>query len=221
MQEEHYETLRWQMVEEQLQARGIHDQRVLAAMRMVPRHLFVPPVSRAEAYQDTPAPIGHGQTISQPYIVALMLEALELTGQERVLEVGAGAGYQAGLLGHLAAEVYAVEIVPELARSARAVLSQLGSDNVTVVTANGSLGWQAEAPYDAIIVAAGSPTIPEALVNQLQEGGRFVALVGDMASQTLLRIRKRKGKALTEDFGSCAFVPLIGEKGWQADASSA
>jgi protein-L-isoaspartate(D-aspartate) O-methyltransferase len=221
MMEEQYDGLRQWMVEEQLKRRGIHDQRVLAAMQIVPRHLFVPASWRAQAYEDMPLPIGHQQTISQPYIVALMLEALELTGTERVLEVGTGSGYQAALLGWLAQHVYTVEIIPELAQSAREVLSQLGYENVEVVAANGSIGWKAGAPYDAIIVAAASPAVPQPLVEQLQEGGRLVLPVGDLVAQVLLRVRKQQGKIVTEDLGGCAFVPLVGEEGWKSDTFSA
>src|SRR6266545_3205586 len=188
MTEKHYDALRQRMVEEQLRRRGIHDQRVLEAMQIVPRHLFVPDTWRAQAYEDMPLPIGHQQTISQPYIVALMLAALELTGTERVLEVGTGSGYQAALLGWLVKYVYTVEIIPELAQSAREVLAQLGYENVAVVAANGSIGWKAGAPYDAIIVAAASPTVPHPLVEQLQEGGRLVLPVGDFFAQELLRV---------------------------------
>jgi protein-L-isoaspartate(D-aspartate) O-methyltransferase len=216
MQEEHYDTLRRRMVAEQLWHRGIRDQRVLEAMRVVPRHLFVPGAWRAQAYEDMPLPIGHQQTISQPYIVALMLEALQLTGRERVLEVGAGSGYQAALLGWLARHVYTVEIVPELVQSACQLLSQLGYENVEVVAANGSLGWKAGAPYDAIIVAAASPVVPHSLVEQLQEGGRLVLPVGEFFSQVLLRVRKRRGEMVTENLGDCAFVPLVGEEGWKS-----
>src|SRR5215510_11720694 len=151
MSEDQYHTLREKMVEEQLRRRGIHDHRVLDTMRMVPRHLFVPKPYRASAYEDTPLPIGHQQTISQPYMVAAMLEALALQGSERVLEVGTGSGYQAALLGQLARQVYTVEIIPELAKTAQTTLSRLGYDDVEVVTANGSIGWKAGAPYDAIL----------------------------------------------------------------------
>jgi protein-L-isoaspartate(D-aspartate) O-methyltransferase len=216
MTEEHYHRLRLKMVAEQLQRRGIRDARVLAAMRTIPRHRFVPEQYRAEAYEDAPLPIGHQQTISQPYIVAVMLEALALTGPERVLEVGTGSGYQAALLGELAAQVYTVEIIPELAHTARAVLSRLGYTNVQVLAANGSVGWAAGAPYDAIIVAAASPIVPPSLLDQLQDGGRLLLPVGDRESQTLLRVRKQQGIIRTEDLGGCAFVPLVGEAGWQS-----
>jgi protein-L-isoaspartate(D-aspartate) O-methyltransferase len=215
MTEEYYRRLRLKMVEEQLRQRGICDTRVLDAMRTVPRHLFVPERYRAQAYEDTPLPIGHQQTISQPYMVAVMLEALALTGGERALEVGTGSGYQAALLGRLAGQVYTVEIIPELAQTALAVLSSLGYENVQVVTANGSVGWEAGAPYDAIIVAAASPLVPYSLLEQLQEGGRLLLPVGDRWNQTLLRVRKQQGKILTEDLGGCAFVPLVGEEGWK------
>ncbi len=221
MTEEQYRVLRQRMVEEQLQRRGIRNRRVLEAMQTVPRHLFVPEKYRIQAYEDIPLPIGYQQTISQPYIVALMLEALELTGTERVLEVGTGSGYQAALLGWLTKHIYTVEIIPELAQSARALLSRLGCDNVEVMAANGSIGWQAGAPYDAIIVAAASPTVPHSLVEQLQEGGRLVLPVGDLFEQTLLRIRKREGQSVTEDLGGCAFVPLVGAEGWKSGTSSA
>lgn len=221
MTEERYSALRERMVEEQLQCRGIRDQRVLDAMQFVPRHLFVPERCRAQAYEDMPLPIGYHQTISQPYIVALMLEALELTGREQVLEVGTGSGYQAALLGWLAKHVYTVEIIPELAQAARALLSQLGYENVEVVAANGSIGWKASAPYDAIIVAAASPAVPHSLLEQLREGGRLVLPVGDLFDQVLLRVRTRQGKVVTEDLGGCAFVPLVGEEGWKSGAFSA
>jgi len=221
MAEEHYDELRHQMVEQQLRGRGIRDQRVLQAMAAIPRHLFVPEHFRARVYEDMPLPIGHQQTISQPYIVALMLEALELTGTERVLEVGTGSGYQAAVLGCLAKYVYTVEIIPELARSARMVLTQLSYENVEVMVANGSVGWRAGAPYEAIIVAAASPAVPQSLIDQLQEGGRLVLPVGDLAAQELLRVRKHRGQIIRENLGGCDFVPLVGEKGWKSGTVSA
>ena len=177
------------MVSQQLEVWGITDHRVLDAMRTVPRHLFVPEPHRFQAYEDCPLPIGHGQTISQPSIVALMLEALELTGQENVLEVGTGSGYQAALLGLLANQVYTVEIIPELTNRAQEILSALGYDNIQVETANGSIGWKAAAPYDAIIVAAASPSIPRSLFDQLADGGKLVVPVGDLYGQDLLRVQ--------------------------------
>lgn len=185
-------------------------------MREVPRHLFVPEAYRASAYEDYPLPIGQGQTISQPYIVALMLEALELGGNERVLEVGTGSGYQAALLGQLAQHVTTVEIIPELAQSAQELLDYLACNNVEVVAANGSIGWRAGAPYDAIIVAAASPLVPFSLTEQLQEGGRLVIPVGTLLEQKLLRVWKRGAMLETEDLGECAFVPLVGEEGWKS-----
>jgi protein-L-isoaspartate(D-aspartate) O-methyltransferase len=177
--------------------------------------LFVPEPRRIAAYDDTPLPIGYKQTISQPYIVALMLEALELTGSERVLEIGTGSGYQAALLSQLAKNVYSVEIIPELAQAARTVLAQLDYENVEVVTANGSVGWKVGAPYAAIVITAASPDLLSSLLEQLQEDGRLVVPVGELFSQHLLRVRKRRGEAMIEDLGTCAFVPLVGRAGWQ------
>jgi protein-L-isoaspartate(D-aspartate) O-methyltransferase len=218
MIESHYQKLRLRMVEEQLQGRDIVDPRVLAAMREVPRHLFIPETSRAWAYEDHPLSIsiGYGQTISQHYIVALMLQSLKLIGDEHVLEVGTGSGYQAALLGKLASHVYTVEIIPELARLAHRVLEQLACDNVEVVAANGSIGWRTGAPYDAIIVSAASPFVPSSLREQLKEGGRLVLPVGSLYEQHLLRVWKRRDTPETEDLGECAFVPLVGEEGWKA-----
>jgi protein-L-isoaspartate(D-aspartate) O-methyltransferase len=216
MKEAQYHTLQVRMVEEQLRQRGIVDQRVLTAMEEVPRHLFVPEEIRSSAYEDRPLPIGQGQTISQPYIVALMLQALELTGDEEALEVGTGSGYQAALLSKLVNHVYTVEILLQLAESARILLQQLQFDNVEVVAANGGIGWNAGAPYDAIIVAAASPLIPLSLTEQLKDGGRLVLPVGSLYEQRLLRIRKHGKEVKSEDLGGCAFVPLLGEEGWKA-----
>ncbi len=204
------------MVSQQLEVRGITDHRVLDAMRTVPRHLFVPEPHRFQAYEDCPLPIGHGQTISQPYIVALMLEALELTGQENVLEVGTGSGYQAALLGLLANQVYTVEIIPELTSRAQEILSELGYENIQVRVANGSIGWKAAAPYDAIIVAAASPSIPRSLFDQLADSGKLVVPVGDLYGQDLLRVQNQHGKLISTNLGPCAFVPLVGKEGWKS-----
>lgn len=198
-----------QMVRRQLRARNIRDERVLAAMLNVPRELFVPESEAGQAYADCALPIGCGQTISQPYIVALTLEALQLRGHERVLEVGAGSGYQAALLGLLAREVYAIEIVPELAESAKRVIEELGYDNVRVIMGDGSIGYPPAAPYDAIAVAAAPRTLPPALVDQLVDGGRLVIPVGERWGQTLYRIRKRGRHTDAEALTGCAFVPLI------------
>jgi protein-L-isoaspartate(D-aspartate) O-methyltransferase len=202
------------MVTRQLRDRGIGDERVLAAMLKLPRHLFVPDEQQEQAYRDCALPIGFGQTISQPYMVAIMLESMKLTGQERVLDVGTGSGYQAALLGLLAREVYSVEIIPELTSRARATIQRLGLDNVTVVQGNGSIGLQEAAPFDAIVVAAGAPDVPRALTSQLAEGGTLLIPVGGDSWQELLRIRKRDGRLIREEVTACAFVPLVGEEGW-------
>lgn len=212
--EERFRAAREAMVDHQLRGRGIRDPRVLRAFAEVPRHLFVPEHARGLAYEDGPLPIGDGQTISQPLMVALMLEALELEGHEKVLDVGAGSGYQAALLGKLAREVVSVEVIETLVRMARNNLSKAGIDNVRVVQGDGSMGYAPEAPYDAIVVAAGSPTVPQALIDQLVEGGRLVIPVGGRHGQSCLRIRKRQGHAEQEDLGACAFVPLVGQGGW-------
>jgi protein-L-isoaspartate(D-aspartate) O-methyltransferase len=203
------------MVRNQIEARGVRDPRVLAAMRAVPRHRFVPAYQVASAYRDSPLPIGQGQTISQPYIVALMSEMLELTGEEKVLEIGTGSGYQAAILGQLAAEVISVERFESLAQKARTRLGELGYQNVRVDVGDGSLGWPPDAPYDAIIVTAASPELPPPLEEQLAEGGRLVAPVGPRWTQHLLRVRRRKGKLERETTIGVAFVPLIGTHGWQ------
>ncbi len=205
------------MVEEQLKARGIHDGRVLKAMTEVPRHLFVPDKYQNLAYEDQPLPIGFGQTISQPYVVAVMVESLELKGDEVVLEVGTGSGYQAAILGLLVRKVHSVEIIPQLAEGARERLRRLGYDNVEVVLGNGSLGWEKGEPYDAIIVAAAAPKVPESLINQLKEGGRIVIPVGDPFLQKCVRAKKEGGRVRFEDLGTCSFVPLVGEEGWKRE----
>ena len=213
--EERYAALRDEMVASQLQARGIRDERVLAAMGEVSRHLFVPSRQRSRAYDDCAMAIGEGQTISQPYMVGLMLQMLR-TGPETVaLEVGAGSGYQAALLGRLCRKVYAVEIVEALADRARGTLAELGADNVEIVCGDGSLGLPEHAPYDAIIVAAGAPEVPEPLQEQLADGGRLVAPVGDRFGQQLI-ICERAGDEVARSHGiGCVFVPLIGEHGWR------
>lgn len=208
------------MVDAQLRRRGIRDPRVLEAFARVPRHLFVPEHLRSMAYDDTPLPIGHGQTISQPLMVALMLEALELSGDERVLDIGSGSGYAAALMAELAREVVTVEVVPELARLAQRNLERAGYDRVEVVLGDGSLGYPARGPYDAISVAAGAPEIPHSLVAQLADGGRLVVPVGSRMGQSCVRVRRRGERILKEDLGACAFVPLVGQEGWEGDTDA-
>ena len=205
------------MVEEQLRARGIHDERVLKAMAKVPRHLFVPDKYQNLAYEDQPLPIGFGQTISQPYMVAIMVEALELKGNEVALEVGTGSGYQAAILSLLARRVYSVEIIPELAEEARERLKRLGYENVEVVLGNGSLGWEKGGPYEAMVIAAAAPKVPELLIDQLKEGGRLVIPVGDLSLQSCVQVRKEGGRVCFKNLGACSFVPLVGEEGWKKE----
>lgn len=213
-----YSQMRERMVDDQLSARRITDERVLHAMREVPRELFVAPKYREAAYSDAPLPIGFGQTISQPYSVAFMIEALELNGSERVLDVGTGSGYQAAILSRLAKEVHSVERVSELALQAAETLTNLNYDNVFVHIANGTLGWAEEAPYDAIIVAASSEKLPLPLEEQLAEGGRIIIPLGaGVNEQRLYRFSKRDGVLEREDLGAFRFVPLIGEFGWKED----
>src|SRR3954465_5121263 len=202
-------------IDQQLVARGITDARVLDAMRRVPRDAFVPPESHPAAYADRALPIGSGQTISQPYMVAVMTEALRLTGSERVLDVGTGSGYQSAVLSRLAPRVITVERRPELAESARATLVTLGYTNVTVIAGDGTLGSPEHAPFDAIVVGAGAPRVPAALKAQLAlDGGRLVIPVGRREYQTL-HIVMRDGDRYLETLGSdCVFVPLIGAEGW-------
>jgi len=204
------------MVATQLRKRGIRDPRVLSAMLEIQREEFVPPESRLFAYRDEPAPIGHGQTISQPYMTAIMAEVLQLSGSETVLEVGAGCGYAAAVLGKLSARVIAVEIVPWLVQLARQNLKATGrGGNVTVVESDGSLGYAAEAPYDAISVAAGAPDVPPALLDQLNDPGRLVIPVGDRDEQDLRLVTKGDGKIHSRVVTQCRFVPLRGGEGWR------
>jgi protein-L-isoaspartate(D-aspartate) O-methyltransferase len=199
------------MVERDLRDRGIRDHRVLEAMSTVPRHLFVPKKLRAVAYEDRPLPIGAGQTISQPYIVAFMTELLELKGTERLLEIGTGSGYQTAVLARLAKEVFSIEIVPSLSAGAKKVLEQLGFSNVQLRAGDGFFGWEEKAPFDAILVTAAAAKIPEALWRQLREGGRLVMPLGDEGqTQRLVRVRKIGGKEIAEDFTGVLFVPLTG-----------
>lgn len=208
---------RHEMVTTQLMARGIRDHRVLEAMRNLPRHLFCPSNTPLdEAYGDFPLPVGHGQTISQPLMVADMLQCLELKGDETVLEIGTGSGYNAALLGLLARRVVSLEIISGLAESARHRLEQLELGGaVEVVVADGSLGWPAGAPYDGIVVTAGAPGIPATLKEQLRDGGRLVIPVGDRFFQELLVVRRRGNDFPMRPAGGCRFVPLTGQHGWK------
>ncbi|MGB9667898.1 MAG: protein-L-isoaspartate(D-aspartate) O-methyltransferase [Thermosulfidibacteraceae bacterium] len=200
-----------------LRGRGIKDERVLSAMLKIPRHFFVPPEFIDEAYNDYPLPIGAGQTISQPYIVALMTEALNVENVHNVLEIGTGSGYQCAILAELAKEVYSVERIPELAERAIKVLDQLGYSNVKVKIGDGTLGWPEYAPYDRIMVTAGAPKIPEPLLEQLVVDGIMVIPVGDEYSQELLVVTKvsEDGKVRVKSLGGCVFVKLRGEHGWR------
>lgn len=215
MTHEDFARLRAVMVDTQLVPRGIKDQRVLDAMRKVPRHLFMPERNWPNAYEDMALSIGEGQTISQPYMVAVMTESLALKGDEKILEIGTGSGYQAAILGELAREVYTIERIPSLAESAAARLRELGYAQVHVVVGDGTLGLPEHAPFDRIIITAAAPKIPEPLIAQLQEGGILVAPVGERYSQLLIRGTKRKGFLAEEAHLPCIFVPLIGEHGWK------
>ena len=202
------------MVEHQLAARGIKSTRVLDAMRNVPRHVFVEEALQDGAYDDCPIPIGDGQTISQPYMVALMTELLDLNAESVVLEIGTGSGYQAAILAELAKQVYTVERIANLAEQARRVLDQLQYQNIQIHVGDGTLGWREHAPYDGIIVTAGAPAIPEVLVEQLAENGKLVIPVGDRFSQILQVLTKRGNRVETTTSCHCVFVKLIGKDGW-------
>lgn len=202
------------MVDQQIAARGVRDARVLTAMRTVPRHEFIPPEVQAQAYEDHPVSIACGQTISQPYIVAVMTELLALRPQDRVLEIGTGSGYQTAVLAELVREVVSVERHQALAESASACLKRLNFTNVTVVRGDGTQGHADRAPYDAILVTAGSPQTPPALLGQLAEGGRLLCPVGDRHTQRLLKIVRSENRYLRTESLACVFVPLIGETAW-------
>ncbi len=195
----------------------INDKRVLVAMARIPRERFVPPEEQHLAYEDIPLPIGLDQTISQPYIIALMTEALELTGNEKVLEVGTGSGYQAAILAELAQRVITVERLPTLVEAAKRVLDSLGYTNIEVHLAEETLGWQREAPYDAIIVTAGAPSVPTDLLAQLALNGRLVIPVGSSYVQELCKITRRREQNIVENLGGCRFVPLIGKDAWEEE----
>ena len=204
-------TARRRMIDRDLRGRGIKDSRVLAAMEAVPRHLFVAENLRASAYDDRPLPIGVGQTISQPYVVAYMSELLELRGDEKVLEIGTGSGYQAAVLAQLAAEVYSIEIIPSLSESAKRVLERLGFRNVYLKVGDGFFGWDEKAPFDAILLTAAAPEVPPALWRQLREGGRIVMPLGaPRKTQRLVRVRKVAGREVVEKLEEVRFVPMTG-----------
>lgn len=215
--ETYYADLRRRMINEQIISRGVQDERVLDALNQVPRHWFVPEEYAHIAYADSPLPIGHGQTISQPYIVALMTELLELEGEENVLEVGTGSGYQAALLAHLARQVHTIERHDELAERAEKVLVKLGLTNVSVHVGDGSLGLPEYAPYQAIVVTAAAPRVPQDFFDQLLEGGRLVIPEGGAGGQILDRWRKLGSKYKQEHIAPVAFVPLRGQHGWKED----
>lgn len=208
---------RQRMLRVDLRGRGIQDQRTLAAMAHVPRERFVPAELRHDAYADSAMAIGSGQTISQPYMVALMTEALELTGTERVLEIGTGSGYQAAVLSEIVRHVFTVERVPELSRRAVKVLDSLGYQNVTPVVADGTLGYEPEAPYDRIIVTAGAQRVPPALLSQLTDDGLLVMPVGGSDCQHLQVVRRKDNSFLSTSLTACRFVPLVGQQGWSED----
>lgn len=210
-----YVQARQRMVQEQLASRGIHDVRVLRAMAKVPRHLFLERKLWDRAYEDHPLPIGSNQTISQPYMVALMVEALGLTGPERVLEIGTGSAYAAAVLGELCAEVFTIETVEELAWKARARLSSLGYRNVSVLTGDGTLGWEETSPYDAVVISAAAPCIPRPLIEQLKTPGYLVFPMGEKELQVLVRIRKDEAGIREQYLGECHFVKLTGAYGWE------
>ncbi|MDD1661061.1 MAG: protein-L-isoaspartate(D-aspartate) O-methyltransferase [Methanomicrobiales archaeon] len=208
---------RRRMVEQQIRARGIRNERVLAAIEKVPRHIFVPEDARRMAYDDRPLPIGDGQTISQPYIVALMTDLLDPHIGDRILEIGAGSGYQAAILAELASEVITIERIPAVAARARRNLSTAGSRPIEVIVGDGTLGYPQKAPYQGILVTAGTPEVPPPLIGQLADGGRLVAPVGPHGIQELVRIVREGERIRRESHGGVVFVPLIGEHGWRED----
>jgi len=211
-----YEIARARMVVEQIERRGITDARVLAALRKVPRHLFVDEALRDRAYGDHPLPIGEEQTISQPYIVALMTSLLELSGSEKVLEIGTGSGYQTAVLAELARRVCSIERIGSLAARARALVEGLGYMNVWIRVGNGTLGWPDEAPFDRIVVTAGGPGVPPPLFEQLAAGGRMVLPIGAADGQTLTLVERVGGEMRTRACGDCMFVPLVGKYAWES-----
>ncbi len=213
MMSNNYDWLRQNMVDNQIKARGVSDQRVLDAFYKIPRHMFVSPDQKPLAYQDHPLPIEHDQTISQPFIVALMSEALQLKGDEKVLEIGTGSGYQTAILAELAAHVYTIERFEKLSRSASILLDEMGYNNITFRVGDGTRGWPEEAPFDGILAAAASEKIPRALLDQLAPGGKLVMPVGDSGGQQLLVVsRDKEGNITRQNLGGCRFLPLVEEK---------
>jgi protein-L-isoaspartate(D-aspartate) O-methyltransferase len=211
-----YEILRGAMVKRLREHYRIQDERVLDVMNRLPRHLFVPEAIKHQAYKDNALPIASKQTISQPFIVARMTELLELAPNSRILEIGAGSGYQTAVLASLAGKIFAIERIPNLATEAQERLRQLGFHNVTLRCADGTNGWEVYAPFDGILVAAGSPEVPQPLLQQLKTGGRLVIPIGqDPKTQNLIRVTRAPNGFQTENFGACSFVPLIGEHGWK------
>jgi protein-L-isoaspartate(D-aspartate) O-methyltransferase len=211
-----YSAKRQKMVETQLLPREIKDSRVIAAMRKVPRHLFLDEALWPEAYEDHPVPIGEKQTISQPFIVAIMTEALKLSGREKILEIGTGSGYQASILAELAEQVYSIERLPAIAKRARKILDELKYSNIVITIGDGTLGWKEHSPYDGIIVTAAAPYPPKTLLGQLKINGRLIIPLGDEFTQDLtLYIRESEADYSKESYGGCRFVKLIGEQGWR------
>jgi protein-L-isoaspartate(D-aspartate) O-methyltransferase len=210
-----FDRLRQDMVEKQIEARGVTDIAVLNAMRTVPRHLFVSEALMDQAYSDYPLPIGEQQTISQPYIVAEMTQALELTRNDRVLEIGTGSGYQAAVLAHIAFRVYTIERIHGLYVKTRKLFDRLGYHNIVTRYSDGTSGWKDESPFDAIIVTAGAPEIPDVLVEQLAVGGRMVIPVGNQYAQELFKLVRDENGVRKDNLGGCRFVKLVGEHGWR------
>jgi protein-L-isoaspartate(D-aspartate) O-methyltransferase len=210
-----FERSRRQLVED-IRDRGIENLEVLRAFSVVPRHVFLPAAVEHRAYEDAALPIGYGQTASQPSLQALFMDRLDLKPTDRVLEVGTGTGYQTAVLAQIVGHVYSIDRIPELTTRARAALDSLGVANVALLTGDGTVGWSRYSPYNAILVAAGAPEIPSALITQLAEGGRMLIPLGDRAQQQLTMVRKRAGQVETEVITGCAFVPLIGRFGWPA-----
>jgi protein-L-isoaspartate(D-aspartate) O-methyltransferase len=211
-----YDTLRRRMVEEQLIPRGIKNKKVLDAFYKVQRHRFIPAELALSAYADYPIPIGEGQTISQPYIVALMTELLDLSGEEKILEVGTGSGYQTAILSLLAKNVYSVERFEDLAKRAESLLNELGYANIKLKIGDGTLGWTEEAPFERIIITAASPRIPLPLTEQLAENGKIVAPLGESFSQVLTVAEKKNNRLILREICGCVFVPLVGKYGYQS-----